>query len=178
MARYFGLRLLRNSFTETSRALQSEMLNHILVSATPVGLCIVRQSDYSVLTTNALAIELLGIEADGNRLPPHIVGEFLVQAPDQPSAMSFARVAAFVAPARPAQMLPQSLHQSPTKQRDEPQTSLPPDQTEARPHGFCNSFTRPRVTLARTCCSARFSTSPRRPCSNANCGMHSKRPRR
>ncbi|PRY05855.1 ATP-binding protein [Paraburkholderia sp. BL25I1N1] len=131
-ARYFGLRLLRNSFAETSRALQSEMLNHILVSATPVGLCIVRQSDYSVLTTNALAIELLGIEADGSRLPRHIVGEFLVQAPDQPSAMSFARVAAFVVPARPVQispqMPPQSSHPSTTTQRNEPQTSPPPDQ--------------------------------------------------
>jgi two-component system capsular synthesis sensor histidine kinase RcsC len=136
MARYFGLRLLRNSFTETSRALQSEMLNHILVSATPVGLCIVRQSDYSVLTTNALAIELLGIEADGNRLPPHIVGEFLVQAPDQPSAVSYARVAAFVAPARPAQMPAQSLHQSPMEQRNEPQTSPPPDQIDGAPPRF------------------------------------------
>ncbi|MFC6306759.1 response regulator [Paraburkholderia dipogonis] len=123
-ARYFGLRLLRNSFRETSRALQSEMLNHVLVSATPVGLCIVRQSDYSVLTTNALAIELLGIEGDGKRLPPHIVGEFLAQAPDQPSAMPFARVAAFVVPARPARMPAHALHPS------------PPDQDGAAPSRF------------------------------------------
>jgi len=136
MARYFGLRLLRNSFAETSRALQSEMLNHVLVSATPVGLCIVRQSDYSVLTTNALAIELLGIEADSNRLPPHIVGEFLAQAPDRPSAMSFARVAAFVVPARPARVPAQSVQQSPTEQRNEAQLSPSPDQDGGAPSQF------------------------------------------
>ncbi|MFM0606052.1 ATP-binding protein [Paraburkholderia sediminicola] len=100
-ARFWGLRLLRNTFLETSRALESETLNHILVSATPVGLCIVRQSDYSILTANALAADLLHIEPDGNRLPPHIVSEFLAQTPDKPSVMAFAKIAAFVAPARP-----------------------------------------------------------------------------
>ncbi|MFM0629500.1 ATP-binding protein [Paraburkholderia xenovorans] len=136
VARFFGLRLLRNSFAETLRALQSETLNHVLVSATPVGLCIVRQSDYSILTTNALATELLGIEVDGNRLPPHIVGEFLVQAPDQPSATAFARVAAFVAPAQPAQTPPESLHQSQTLQRMQPQTAPPSDKNGGAPARF------------------------------------------
>ncbi|MFM0171554.1 ATP-binding protein, partial [Paraburkholderia sediminicola] len=134
MARYFGLRLLRNSFAETSRALQSETLNHILVSATPVGLCIVRQSDYSVLTTNALATELLGIEADGSRLPPHIVSEFLARAPEQTPATAFARVAAFVAPTQPALAPPQSPHQSQTGQQAEPQS--PSDKGGGAPSRF------------------------------------------
>jgi two-component system capsular synthesis sensor histidine kinase RcsC len=100
-ARLWGLRLLHKTFAETTRALESETLNHILVSATPIGLCIVRQSDFSILTANALAGELLHIEAGANRLPPHIVGEFSAQAPDKPSVTAFAKVAAFVAPARP-----------------------------------------------------------------------------
>jgi two-component system capsular synthesis sensor histidine kinase RcsC len=103
MARFWGLRLLHNAFAETSRALESETINHILVSATPIGLCIVRQSDYSILTANALANELLHIEQGSHHLPPHIVGEFRAQAPDKPSVTAFAKIAAFVAPAQPAQ---------------------------------------------------------------------------
>ncbi|MGN8109150.1 response regulator [Paraburkholderia sp. 22098] len=100
-ARLFGLRLLRSAFAETSRALESDTLNHILVSATPIGLCIVRRSDYSILTANALAAELLQIEPGTSRLPPHIAAGFLPQAPEQTSAAEFARIAAFVAPAQP-----------------------------------------------------------------------------
>ncbi|MFM0648379.1 ATP-binding protein [Paraburkholderia bryophila] len=102
-ARFWGLRLLRVSFVETSRALESETINHILVSATPIGLCIVRQSDHSILTANALARELLHIEPGGERLPSHIVDEFHAPAPDTPSANAFAEIAAFVVPALPTQ---------------------------------------------------------------------------
>ena len=103
-ARYFGLRLMRNAFAETSRSLESETINHVLVSATPVGLCVVRQSDYSVLTVNALAADLLTIETGSNRLPPYIVSEFLTQTPDQPTAAAIARIATFVV-AQPQQKL-------------------------------------------------------------------------
>ena len=104
-ARFFGLRLLRNAFAETTRALESETLNHILVSATPIGLCIVRRSDYSILTANALALELLRVEpgTGTSRLPSHIAAEFIAEAPQQDSAAAFARVAAFVAPAESLQ---------------------------------------------------------------------------
>ncbi|WGS54667.1 ATP-binding protein [Paraburkholderia sp. D15] len=101
-ARFWGLRLLRVSFAETSRALESETINRILVSATPVGLCIVRQSDHAILTANALAFELLRIEPGGQRLPAHIVDEFHAQAPDKPSVNAFAKIAVFVVPATPA----------------------------------------------------------------------------
>lgn len=102
-ARFWGLRLMRSTFAETSRALESETINHVLVSATPVGLCIVRQSDYSIIIANALADELLHIEAGRSRLPPHIVDEIRAHAPDGPSITAFARIAAFVAPAQPVQ---------------------------------------------------------------------------
>ncbi|MFM0736835.1 ATP-binding protein [Paraburkholderia xenovorans] len=100
-ARYWGLRLLNNAFAEASRALESETINQILVSATPVGLCIVRHSDYSILTANALAETLLHIETGSNRLPPHIGAAFRAQRPDQPSVASFAKIAAFGVPALP-----------------------------------------------------------------------------
>ncbi|WP_408468055.1 histidine kinase dimerization/phospho-acceptor domain-containing protein [Paraburkholderia sp. RL17-380-BIE-A] len=110
-ARYFGLRLLRNAFAETSRSLESETINHVLVSATPVGLCVVRQSDYSILTVNALAAVLLPIEPGSNRLPPHIVSEFRAQTSDKPSAAAIARIAAFVVVAQPH---PQALASPPS----------------------------------------------------------------
>ncbi|SOE99188.1 Signal transduction histidine kinase [Burkholderia sp. OK233] len=104
-ARFWGLRLLRSSFAETTRALESETINHILVNATPVGLCIARQSNYSILTANALAADLLQIESGSDRLPPHIVSELLTQAPNRPSVTTFAKIAAFVVPAQPPQSL-------------------------------------------------------------------------
>ncbi|MCP2089596.1 UNVERIFIED_ORG: two-component system capsular synthesis sensor histidine kinase RcsC [Paraburkholderia sediminicola] len=114
-ARFWGLRLMRSTFAETSRALESETINHVLVSATPVGLCIVRQSDYSIIIANALADELLHIEAGSSRLPPHIVDEIRAQAPDGPSITAFARIAAFVAPAQPVQPEAQAQPQPPSQ---------------------------------------------------------------
>ncbi|NPT59319.1 ATP-binding protein [Paraburkholderia elongata] len=128
-ARFWGLRLIRSTFAETSRALESETINHVLVSATPVGLCIVRQSDYSIIIANALADELLHIEAGRSRLPSHIVDEIRAQAPDEPSITAFARIAAFVAPAQPqAQSQPQ------------PPSQPAPDES-ASPHAQFLQFT-------------------------------------
>ncbi|UDM52803.1 ATP-binding protein [Cupriavidus sp. MP-37] len=58
-ARYWSRHLLRRSHAEARRALESERMNQVLVSATPVGLCIVRQRDYAVLACNPLAASLL-----------------------------------------------------------------------------------------------------------------------
>ncbi|MFM0179107.1 ATP-binding protein [Paraburkholderia aspalathi] len=123
-ARFWGLRLMRSTFAEASRALESETINHVLVSATPVGLCIVRQSDYSVIIANALADELLHIEAGSSRLPPHIVDEIHAQAPDGPSITEFARIAAFVAPAQPMQ--PEAHPQSQPQSQPAPDESASP----------------------------------------------------
>ncbi|MBF6986196.1 ATP-binding protein [Cupriavidus sp. IK-TO18] len=58
-ARYWSRNLLRRMHADASRALESELMNHILVSATPVGLCIVRRRDYAVLMSNQQADTLL-----------------------------------------------------------------------------------------------------------------------
>lgn len=74
-ARYWNRHLLRRTHAEASRALESELMNHILVSATPVGVCIVRQCDYAVLMTNQLAQTLLQLQAC-ERLPDTVADAF------------------------------------------------------------------------------------------------------
>ncbi|RFU48709.1 ATP-binding protein [Paraburkholderia sp. DHOC27] len=107
-ARFWGLRLLARSHEEAVRALENEAINHVLVSVTPVGLCIVRRSDFSILTANALARELLHLEPAGVALPPHLAQvfqtEMLMAANDahttmQVGAADDAGVVVFRAPA-------------------------------------------------------------------------------
>ena len=107
-ARFWGMRLLRTSHDETTRALENEAINHVLVSATPIGLCIVRQSDYSILTANALAGQLLGIEPSANMLPAHIVSAFQTQFATQPGSVNGSKIAVFAVPAQPGQADPAS----------------------------------------------------------------------
>jgi two-component system capsular synthesis sensor histidine kinase RcsC len=78
IARFWGLQLLRTTYDETTRALENEAINHVIVSATPIGLCIVRHSDFSILTANTLASELLHIESSADTLPLHIAQAFRV----------------------------------------------------------------------------------------------------
>jgi two-component system capsular synthesis sensor histidine kinase RcsC len=101
-ARFWGMRLLRQSHAETARALESETINHILVSATPVGLCIVRQRDYSLLTSNQLAAVLLHLDS-ATTLPPHVVSAFREQGGHEPATSTFAKIAGFIVPAFPDQ---------------------------------------------------------------------------
>jgi two-component system, NarL family, capsular synthesis sensor histidine kinase RcsC len=126
-ARFWGLRLLRITFAEASRALESETINRILVSATPVGLCIVRQDDYSILTANALADTLLHVEPGTNRLPEHIVGEFRALVPDKLAVTALAKVASFIAPAQapqaPAPTQAPASTQSPMLKQPQPDES-------------------------------------------------------
>ncbi|MGY2492069.1 ATP-binding protein [Cupriavidus sp. CP313] len=74
-ARYWSRHLLRRTHAEASRALESELMNHVLVNATPVGLCIVRQHDYAVLTSNPLAGVLLQWQPHGH-LPDAVAEAF------------------------------------------------------------------------------------------------------
>jgi len=101
-ARYWDRHLLRRIHDDASRALENEVLKQILVSATPIGLCIVRQRDHTVLTSNELAQTLLHLDRDG-ALPatvteafqrqPHGSGQlasiahFTVPAPDHPAEL-------------------------------------------------------------------------------------------
>jgi len=71
-ARYWDIHLLRRSHAEAARALENETINHILVSATPIGLCIVRQHDHVILTSNQIANSLIG-RSQMATLPAHII---------------------------------------------------------------------------------------------------------
>lgn len=97
-ARYWDVNLLRRSHAEAARALENETINHILVSATPIGLCIVRRADNVVLTSNQVADALLGPAPRGT-LPAHVVQALRHDTrPDTTDAL--ASVAQVVVPAR------------------------------------------------------------------------------
>ncbi|CAB3760995.1 ATP-binding protein [Paraburkholderia solisilvae] len=74
-AKFWGMRLLRIWHEEALHALENETINHIVVSATPVGLCIVRQHDFSIVASNQLARDLLHL-GDATGLPPHIAAAY------------------------------------------------------------------------------------------------------
>ncbi|WP_321939969.1 hybrid sensor histidine kinase/response regulator [Paraburkholderia sp. J8-2] len=69
MYRHWNYRFLAVTYEEASRALESEMLNHLLVHANPVGLCIVRRETLEIIVSNQIAREVLGISPGETRLP-------------------------------------------------------------------------------------------------------------
>jgi len=79
-ARYWDIHLLRRSHAEAARALENETINHILVSATPIGLCIVRQQDHVILTSNQIANSLIG-RGQMATLPTHIIDALRQHSP-------------------------------------------------------------------------------------------------
>ena len=93
VARYWDVHLLRRGHAEAARALESETINHVLVSATPIGLCIVRKRDNQIITSNAVANALLG-RAQGASLPAHIADALYAAsaAPAQPGQGAIAQV--------------------------------------------------------------------------------------
>ena len=103
IARFWGLRLLSNAHEETTRALENEAINHVLVSATPIGLCIVRRSDFAILTANTLAGELLHVEPPANLLPTHIAQAFRTENVAGTASAQDARIVVFRVPALPDQ---------------------------------------------------------------------------
>ncbi|MBP0630576.1 ATP-binding protein [Cupriavidus sp. AcVe19-1a] len=95
-ARYWSRHLLRRTHADASRALESELMTHILVSATPVGLCIVRQRDYGVLMCNQRADTLLQLHGSG-QMPDALVQAFGAQprrCGDGPAAIASLTIAA------------------------------------------------------------------------------------
>ncbi|WP_439686389.1 histidine kinase [Cupriavidus oxalaticus] len=95
-ARYWSRHLLRRTHADASRALESELMTHILVSATPVGLCIVRQHDYGVLMCNQRADTLLQLHGS-RQMPEALVQAFGAQprrCGDGPAAIASLTVAA------------------------------------------------------------------------------------
>lgn len=74
--RYWNYRFLTRIYSEASRALDSEMLNHLLVHATPVGLCIVRRSTLEIVVANPIARAVLGLRISDKRMPPELHSAF------------------------------------------------------------------------------------------------------
>ncbi|HEY3598583.1 MAG TPA: histidine kinase dimerization/phospho-acceptor domain-containing protein, partial [Paraburkholderia sp.] len=102
-AKFWGMRLLRRWHEEAARALEGETINHIVVSATPVGLCIVRQRDFSIMTSNVLARELLHLD-HATSLPAHIAAAYTERSLHaQSSTAQSAKTAEFIVPALPGQ---------------------------------------------------------------------------
>lgn len=74
--RYWNYRFLGRIYTQAYRALESEMLNHLLVHATPVGLCIVRRHALEILVANPIARNVLGLDPNNRQLPETLRREF------------------------------------------------------------------------------------------------------
>ncbi|KVA01443.1 hybrid sensor histidine kinase/response regulator [Burkholderia ubonensis] len=74
--RYWNYRFLTRIYSEASRALESEMLNHLLVHATPVGLCIVRRSTLEIVVANPIARSMLGLRISDKHLPRELQSAF------------------------------------------------------------------------------------------------------
>ncbi|WP_322021675.1 MULTISPECIES: hybrid sensor histidine kinase/response regulator [unclassified Burkholderia] len=68
-------RVLRRKLVVSTRAIENEILDHVLVSAMPVGLLIVRADDYSVLRVDPRTATLLGMRGS-LALPPPVEAEF------------------------------------------------------------------------------------------------------
>ncbi|MCS3392259.1 ATP-binding protein [Burkholderia thailandensis] len=77
--RYWNYQFLTRTYAEASRALESEMLNHLLVHATPVGLCIVRRKNLEIMVANQIARSVLGLTSADTRLPEALCSEFSMQ---------------------------------------------------------------------------------------------------
>ncbi|MDQ0140897.1 ATP-binding protein [Cupriavidus necator] len=121
-ARYWSRHLLRRSHAEARRALESELMNQVLVSATPVGLCILRRHDYAVLACNPLAASLLRTRPQ--QPLPAALAEALERQPCGPdgrhAAVSSVTVAAHPPPG-PADAAPRCLQftYAPARYRDQ-----------------------------------------------------------
>ncbi|WP_321790039.1 hybrid sensor histidine kinase/response regulator [Burkholderia pyrrocinia] len=82
MFRYWNYRFLTRTYSEASRALENEMLNHLLVQATPVGLCVARKGTMEIMVANQLARNLLGLHSADTHLPEALAGQFGVRRQD------------------------------------------------------------------------------------------------
>ncbi|WP_028218729.1 hybrid sensor histidine kinase/response regulator [Paraburkholderia oxyphila] len=85
LARYWNRHVLERTYAEATRALEGELLNHLLVHATPVGLCIVRQRDFEIVIANQIVRNVLGLDAHATRLPGALCVEFEKHMPDAPA---------------------------------------------------------------------------------------------
>ncbi|NKJ45246.1 hybrid sensor histidine kinase/response regulator [Burkholderia sp. SG-MS1] len=85
MFRYWNYQFLTRTYAEAARALESELLNHLLVHATPVGLCIVRKDGSEIVLANKIARDVLRIANTNMKLPAALSREFQKQGIDNTS---------------------------------------------------------------------------------------------
>ncbi|NLP60575.1 hybrid sensor histidine kinase/response regulator [Paraburkholderia sacchari] len=85
LSRYWNRHVLERTYGEATRALEGELLNHLLVHATPVGLCIVRQRDFEIVIANQIVRNVLGLDDHATRLPAALCVEFEKHMPYAPS---------------------------------------------------------------------------------------------
>ncbi|KVF03810.1 ATP-binding protein [Burkholderia vietnamiensis] len=93
--RYWNYRFLTRIYSEASRALESEMLNHLLVHATPVGLCIVRRVTLEIVVANPIARTMLGLRIADKHLPPELQNTFESALTDQDADADDSRIFQF-----------------------------------------------------------------------------------
>ncbi|WP_250474811.1 ATP-binding protein [Caballeronia sp. GAFFF1] len=76
MYRYWNFRFLTRSYEQACRAVEGEILNHLLVHATPVGLCIALKEDLHVIAANQVARSLFDLTDASMRLPAGLCDAF------------------------------------------------------------------------------------------------------
>jgi two-component system capsular synthesis sensor histidine kinase RcsC len=81
LTRFWHRRVLARTYDEATRALEGELLNHLLVHATPVGLCIVRRSNFEIVVANQIVRNVLGLDEHATRLPNALCAEFEKHSP-------------------------------------------------------------------------------------------------
>lgn len=81
LSRYWNRHVLLHTYDEATRALEGELLNHLLVHATPVGLCIVRRSNFEIVVANQIVRNVLGLDEHATRLPSALCAEFEKHSP-------------------------------------------------------------------------------------------------
>ncbi|POR55044.1 two-component system capsular synthesis sensor histidine kinase RcsC [Paraburkholderia eburnea] len=84
IARYWNHHVLERTYAEATHALEGELLNHLLVHATPVGLCIVRRRNFEIVIANQIVRNVLGLDAQATRLPAALCVEFEKRTPYAP----------------------------------------------------------------------------------------------
>ncbi|WP_244817699.1 hybrid sensor histidine kinase/response regulator [Caballeronia sp. Lep1P3] len=69
MYRYWNFRFLTRTYEQACRAVEGEILNHLLVHATPVGLCIALRDSFQVIAANQIARTLFDLNDASMVLP-------------------------------------------------------------------------------------------------------------
>ncbi|MEX3934166.1 ATP-binding protein [Paraburkholderia phymatum] len=69
MYRYWNYRYLTRTYDQACLAVEGEILNHLLVHSTPVGLCIVLRYDFRIIAANQIARTVLDLGETPTRLP-------------------------------------------------------------------------------------------------------------